>query len=291
MVYGSEVRNAEAWATVMERRDPTSEVLNFGVGGYGVDQAYLRYLTEGVEMDPRIVVLGFTPDDLGRVTNVYRRFISTRDSALFKPRFLIDERGALTYLPPPVRERQEYEHLLAAPLDVRQFRTHDQWYQPCVYDNPFYDLSAALRASCWMGSKLSRKYVDSEKLYRGRAFSESSSAFRINVAVFVAFAEAARARGAFPIALMLPDRESVERRRAGEVASYAPLAAALRQAGVPVVDAAEAFLAGDIGSDLPGLFAPHGHYSAKGSGLVGTWLADAIPREAASPRESTARQP
>jgi hypothetical protein len=38
-VYGTEVPDGECWAARIEELDPGIEVLNYGVGGYGVDQA------------------------------------------------------------------------------------------------------------------------------------------------------------------------------------------------------------------------------------------------------------
>ena len=95
----------------MESEDPEVEVLNYGVGGYGIDRAYLRYLSEGAELHPRVVMMGFTTDDIGRVVNVYRGFIDSRSSVLFKPRFLIDARNELTLLEPPLKSRADYGRL------------------------------------------------------------------------------------------------------------------------------------------------------------------------------------
>ena len=74
-VYGNEVSDDDAWCAVLEASSDALEVLNYGVGGYGLDQAFLRFQREGMALHPDVVLIGFTPDDLGRVVNVYRRFI------------------------------------------------------------------------------------------------------------------------------------------------------------------------------------------------------------------------
>src|SRR5262245_17866041 len=57
--FGSEVEINETWESQLEGQDPRFEVLNFGVGAYGLDQAYLRYLQDGVHFHSDIVVIGF----------------------------------------------------------------------------------------------------------------------------------------------------------------------------------------------------------------------------------------
>jgi hypothetical protein len=44
--FGNDVTNDDIWESQLEARDPRFEVLNFGVGAYGLDQAYLRYVQE-----------------------------------------------------------------------------------------------------------------------------------------------------------------------------------------------------------------------------------------------------
>jgi len=70
----------------LEARTDALNVLNYGIGGYGFDQAFLRFQREGIALRPDVVLIGFAPDDLGRLVNVYRRFISSRELPLAKPR-------------------------------------------------------------------------------------------------------------------------------------------------------------------------------------------------------------
>ena len=47
LVFGCAVADADCWPAIVEDRFPEIEVLNYGVLGYGLDQAYLRYKAEG----------------------------------------------------------------------------------------------------------------------------------------------------------------------------------------------------------------------------------------------------
>ena len=68
------------------------EVVNFGVGGYGLDQSYLRYLRDGATSDFDIVLIGFMTENSNRNLNVFRHFYLPFRGAIFsKPRFRIKD--------------------------------------------------------------------------------------------------------------------------------------------------------------------------------------------------------
>jgi len=280
-VYGSEVDNPSAWAALIEADDSHVELLNYGVGGYGVDQAYLRYLLEGADLHPQIVMMGFTTDDIGRVVNRYRRFVDGHDLVLFKPRYLIDQKGDLTLLDAPVHDRQGYERVLANPQEIVRYAEHDYWYRASVYENPLYEYSGAVRLVSWLTTRAYRQQFDPERLYKGRVVSTTSSAFRLNVALLQRFAQAVQAAGASPIVVMLPDPESVRAARTGSPTRYQPLIDHLRNQQIVFLDGAEAFRKLPQRSDDQSWFAPEGHYSAAGNRIVASWLGPAIKEYAA----------
>jgi hypothetical protein len=57
--FGTDVGDESTYSAVLERILPHAEVLNFGVKGYGLDQALLRFRKEGPAFDPDVVVIGF----------------------------------------------------------------------------------------------------------------------------------------------------------------------------------------------------------------------------------------
>jgi hypothetical protein len=270
-VYGNEVRNPESWPALIEREDPQIEVLNYGVGGYGLDQAYLRYTLEGSALTPQIVIIGFTPDDLGRVTNVYRRFVGATEMPLFKPRYVLDDHGELKLLASPVREESDYQRLLRNPREVLEHGRDDLWYKPAVYENPLYDASATVRVGSWLATRVYRRHIDPDRFHHGALFNPTSSAFRINVALFRAFSKAVDDAGARPLILILPDRASVERARDDQPVSYEPLLRQLRDHRLAVADALDAFKSLPH-EDVSGWFARRGHYSPEGNSVVAAWL-------------------
>jgi hypothetical protein len=82
--------------------DDSTQVLNFGVDGYGIDQIFLRYKRDVRPWKPRVVVIVFIQHDLMRTMAVYP-FISFGWSGyLVKPRFdLVDDELRIVNAPLP----------------------------------------------------------------------------------------------------------------------------------------------------------------------------------------------
>jgi len=103
--FGDEVSDDETYPHYLQALLPQSEVLNFGVYGYGHDQMLLYFKREGIKYSPDIVILGFVHDDM------IRNMLEFRDYA--KPQFeLTNDELKLTNVPvtPPevILEREFY---------------------------------------------------------------------------------------------------------------------------------------------------------------------------------------
>jgi hypothetical protein len=268
-VYGNEVSDSDSWCAIVERSAPAIEVLNYGVGGYGIDQAYLRYRLEGHTLSPRIVLIGFVPDDLRRVVNVYRRFLSSYDLPLAKPRYVLDRSGDLALVPAVSVTR--YAVYLERADAVRELGRHDQWYEPLIYDNPFWDWSATVRlgTSTWIRAR--RRFLDVDRLERDGRFNASSAAFTIQLKLFERFAHDVRESGAIAVIVFFPDRPALE----GQTPVYQPLLNATRQLGLRTIDLTSAMRAAARGH-VAHLFMPGGHYSPAGNAVVADTLIGTI---------------
>src|SRR5207249_3870292 len=260
----------EVWTSQMEHACRPIEVLNYGVGGYGVDQAYLRYVSEGSLYAPHIVLVGFVSDDLRRLVNVYRRFIDDREFPGFKPRFRL-EGNTIKLLPNPLPLLSDYDRLLMEPETVTRLGQHDHWYKPAIYENPLYDLSATVRLTVTLGLRLYDRYLDPNRLWKEGQFNPSSEAFRLQLAIFHKFVDEIRQNGAMPLIVLFPDRASILQVRTGQSTFYAPLTAKLSETRIPYVDLIEAFRSDTIGP-VESFFMPGGHYSRRGNEIVAKWL-------------------
>jgi hypothetical protein len=96
--YASDVSDEEAWPNLLSGR-LRCRIGNFGVGGYGTDQAYLRFEYNSADRAP-VTLLGIHPTDAMRnlTRNGYLAFGAYPTS--FKPRF-VHKGDKLTLLPLP----------------------------------------------------------------------------------------------------------------------------------------------------------------------------------------------
>jgi hypothetical protein len=77
--FGLEVPFEAPWPNRLEQQlGPQTQILNFGVNAYGVDQAYLRYSRDVRPWRPDLVVLAFIQHDLYRSMLVYHFVSSSR---------------------------------------------------------------------------------------------------------------------------------------------------------------------------------------------------------------------
>ena len=275
-VYGNEVANENCWPTVLEKEFPAVEVLNYGVGAYGTDQAYLRYLSEGSDLSPQIVIIGFTTVNLQRILNVYRRFISDQEFPGVKPRYELSDKEELRLLPNPIVSLSGFERYLQSPRAVTELGEHDYWYQPLVYENPCYDYSASVRFLTQFTIKLANRYFNEDRLCRGSLinwdsnckFNTSSTAFKIQIKIIERFASDVRARGAIPVVALFPDKLSIHRVHKNGTSIYYPLADWLKENRIDYVDLISAFSEGDVEGSLDKWFMGGGHYSPLGNKIV-----------------------
>jgi hypothetical protein len=79
-VLGSDVDQRDAPAVqleqILQQRGFDAEVLNFGVGGFGFDQAYLHHRRERATYDTSVVVQGLQLENIGRNVTIFRMVVT-----------------------------------------------------------------------------------------------------------------------------------------------------------------------------------------------------------------------
>jgi hypothetical protein len=122
--YSSEVDSKHAWGNVLAEM-LNCRVANYGVGGYGSDQAYLRFLAATDETAP-VVMLNHLSENILRNVAQWRSLMyrgrKLTISPSFKPRFIVDESGSLLKIDMPTFEPEQFEQVADRPED---FLPHD----------------------------------------------------------------------------------------------------------------------------------------------------------------------
>ena len=264
--YCTDVNLSECWTQRLAELLLNTEVLNFGVPGYGSDQAWLRYQHKGASWQPCAVLIGHYVGSGERVINRFRPFAAPGMGSLPKPRYLRDG-DHLVLLPSPVTHPDE----LKDPAWVEaNLGPHDAWYFPGVFvANPFdgLELVTLIRTASYQAAR--QRVADS--LDR-----PGSEALAVLAAVLAGFAEQVRADGATPVVLILPGDAEIAIARDGRARSYTPLLEALEQRAIPTIDLVDVLGEQARLHRLAELI--QGHYRPLGNSVVAHTLADTLPR-------------
>lgn len=87
--YG--VSNESTWCSLLSTLNPSLQAVNMGQGGYGIDQAYLWYVRDGLSLEHNVQILAFVSDD-------FRRMGTSRFLGYGKPSLTLEE-GSLVLTP------------------------------------------------------------------------------------------------------------------------------------------------------------------------------------------------
>lgn len=265
--HGSDVANGDTWADRLDAAHPQVEVLNFGVPGYGTDQALLRFRRHAARFAPQVVLLGVMSDNPQRNINTFRPFFESRSGLPFgKPRFAVDGGGELTLRPNPLPRREDYQALLDDPPAVlARVGRHDFFFQASHARAPL-DVLPSVRFFHVVTHARYRR----PQLFRG-VYDPRGEAFRVTMGILQAFDREARTAGMLPAVVFLPHGRDLRASRAGEWPIYGSLLAACAEAGLRCLDAGRAFAA--LPDEVDSRRLIRGHYTPRGNAVVGDWLA------------------
>jgi hypothetical protein len=114
--YSDEVGHDDAWPNVLAEhlRCP---VKNYGVPGYGIDQAVLRF-RNNVKDDANLTILSFYVLDVTRNMNQWRYLMNGGNPLSFKPSFAWTSNSKLTAEPIPVNSYDDFLRTIENPADV-----------------------------------------------------------------------------------------------------------------------------------------------------------------------------
>jgi hypothetical protein len=256
-VFGSEVGPRSSFQYYLSLATQT-KVVNYGVGGYGPDQAVMllqEHLASGVHEAP-VVLLGMPAENIARVVNMFPLlYWAVGSAALLKPVYVPDGDGFRLQEGPGGAPLSRAT--LRGAIDEAQhadfwFAHNDRRPRP-----QFPYLWTTVRAAQYFSAEV----VRFQDLY-GDARAVATLHHVLDV-----FVGLARRNGFTPVYLMIPMRPDVQRKLAGKPATYAAFLDELRRrhADLIVVDALEIDVDFERFYHQPGMA---GHLSDYGQQLV-----------------------
>ena len=190
-----------------------ADVYNFGVGMYGTDQAYLKFLEYFPKVRTKIVALGLIGENINRIVNTYRKFYFSWATPVTKPRFqlvktheLYHTKDQLVLIKNPIEDVSDFEKLTSVD-GLSLIGKFDYYYQK----NLFWKRASFPYSKMVFSAKILRLILDIflerfEKLGLWRDREARSIMFKI----FDNFVAQAKKYNSIPIIMILPMKEDLE---------------------------------------------------------------------------------
>ena len=262
---GDEVADEQTWASALASKIGC-RVRNYGVGGYGSDQAYMRYLA--IDEPSKVVVLSHLSENIIRNVNRFRNFIYPGPEFQFKPRFVID--GAVIRLAGlPNLATSEIADFL---YDPGKYLSDDYFIPGGSSGNQFASFPYSWRIAKAVTNQDFRSLLLGAPRFAG-FYSErhDSGALELTARILENFLEHSRSRGLTGIVTIIPTCRDFEQQVAHGAFPYAPLAERLTKASSSFVDFGSEILARNVAfRDI--YLSCSGHMNEKGHAIMANIL-------------------
>jgi hypothetical protein len=268
--HGTEVSNEASWPFLLEHSQPNLEVMNWGVGGYGTDQALLRYLTQGAAYAPHLVIIAYEEENLRRNVNRYRPFYNDdTNTPLTKPIFILKD-DHLERLDNPFQSLSALrDAALHTPNRFLELVCPHDFY--CVrerYQTSSFDIFKSYRFLRTLVFEM--KFGDRLPTYATHLFAAYTDQNQTETTqrLIQMFVEQVQQNGSVPLVVTFPRRGTVEAYRRGDNPIYHEGVVQLQNEGIHVLDLTPFFVDAASDDELDRFFAPGGHYSEVGNQVV-----------------------
>jgi hypothetical protein len=181
--YGEEVYNAQEVWTSVASRELGCQIENYGVGGFGTDQALVLY--ESTKTNTPIVILGIYSEMLRRNLAASWLFYGGQKDRALKPYFKLDHQGNLEQISWPKSN---------STADLRDYHRHDIFFKS--YDAKF--------PYSWHLSKGIYYQLKTRLENKGILFDKHVDALPLQLALLDAFKAKAAARGSEMVLVYFP---------------------------------------------------------------------------------------
>lgn len=204
--YGHGVDKDSTWANFLSSK-LNKRVANFGVGAYGTDQAYLRFLRNSGDSS-KIVFLNHFSMDIVRNVNQYRDIIAATGGLAFKPRFVLNSKNKLELIPLPYFDKERYKDVIRNP---EEYFLHEYFFNSGSFG--FVKLTFPFTVTL---IKSFNHFRVQSKISGANYYNEfyendhPSQALEITLAILDNFVKEAKNRNQIPIITLVPNRDDIE---------------------------------------------------------------------------------
>jgi hypothetical protein len=222
--HGYEVPFENTWGYYLENKlreaGVEAEVINFGVPGYGMDQAYLRWKKLGRKFSPHIVIFGLQMENALRNVNTIRPIFYNGTGLPFsKPRFIVDD-GGLELLNNPTIPPEGVPTIMSN-IEAWDLVEYEDFYTPEEYGDQIWFKSKLI---AFVEAALREDQNDRWSRYlEGDTWSLSEEPARLTLSIIQNFKRDVEAEGAEFIIVRLPISQDLSTLLDGKEYQYAEL--------------------------------------------------------------------
>lgn len=262
-IHGDDVSFNETWGYYLEKSlseslNKTVEVMNFGVGGYGNDQAYLRWKLLGQNYDPNIIIIGFQAENCKRNLNIVRKFYLRETGILFsKPRFVLLDNSLNLVNYPTIN----YEEI---PSFVKNFESTNLSKYEYYYNNKDYSKKNILYKSKVISLLISIYYDLIAQNKEIQFYKEGSSESILCYEIIKKFVKEASNNSTVYLIHLITETD-IQRQLNDQEFIYEPLLNKIKKE-FNIIDPSDSLIEEAKKTSLETLF--KGHYTAKGNKIV-----------------------
>jgi hypothetical protein len=230
-VFCRQVNDNETFEWYLSEITKTN-ILNFGVGNYGLDQALLRLKRDYPSNRTKIVIMGVVPSTIVRILCVWKHYNEFGNVLGFKPRFLL-ENGKLSLINNIINNKEKFERYREFIAEINRY---DDFYESkfkkdmlsfpylaSILSNPArnFPLLFMVSRDRWVGDKEEdRPYPPSMSIImksnlklREQLFFISKSAVDLLEKLVVDFSSYCRENDVTPLFLWMPQKDDILRVR------------------------------------------------------------------------------
>ena len=128
-----QVNDNETWQFYLSQMTK-SNVINWGVGNYGIDQAFLKYINKSKSIKSKFVVIGVVPDTISRILSTWKHYYEYGNTFGFKPRYVIEDNN-LKLVENVIKSYKDFESYKEKLLEINQY---DFFYESKFLDEIIY---------------------------------------------------------------------------------------------------------------------------------------------------------
>jgi len=249
--YGEEVYNSEEVWTSVASRELGCRIENYGVGGFGTDQALVLY--ESTKTNKPIIILGIYSEMLRRNLAASWLFYAGQKDRALKPYFKLNHQGGLEQISWPESNSSE---------DIRKYHHRDIFFKSFDVKFPY----------SWHLAKSIYYQIKTRLENKGVFFDKHVDALPLQLALLDEFKAQVDARGSEMVLVYFPSLAEL----ADNNLSYSRQMKAY-QAKHPkacVIDTGPALL--EATKKGVGVGAQSGHFNSTGNAIVATEVAKGL---------------